>query len=284
MTSTVARDCYAEELRVVSNLRSPQLVEALARVPRERFLGPGPWLLRGDGDNVPRRTESADPALVHHNVAVAIDPARDLYNGQPSLLTSWLDRLAIAPGDRFLHIGCGTGYYTALAAQMTGPSGRVFAIDVDEDLAARARANLADWPWVQAAAGDGRTSLPSDLNALLVNAGASHVLDEWLDVMADGGRLLVPLTTATSMPTMPATIGKGVALLLTRSGSEWAARVGSLVAIYSLVGARDDAMSLKVGKALMSGRWGAVTRLRRDAHDEGPACWLHGPTSCLSTA
>ena len=34
---------YAEEIRAVANLRSAALVEAFATVPRERFLGPGPW-------------------------------------------------------------------------------------------------------------------------------------------------------------------------------------------------------------------------------------------------
>jgi len=39
-------DCrrfYAEEIRFTANVRSPALVEAFARVPREKFLGPGPW-------------------------------------------------------------------------------------------------------------------------------------------------------------------------------------------------------------------------------------------------
>ena len=37
------RQYYAEELRAVANLQSEALVRAFAKVPREHFLGPGPW-------------------------------------------------------------------------------------------------------------------------------------------------------------------------------------------------------------------------------------------------
>ena len=41
------RRYYAEEIAAYCNLRSDALVEALASVPREQFLDPGPWLIRG---------------------------------------------------------------------------------------------------------------------------------------------------------------------------------------------------------------------------------------------
>jgi hypothetical protein len=56
-----------------------------------------------------------------------------------------------------------------------------------------------------------------------------------------------------------------------------------MVAIYSLVGLRDDAMHAALGKALMTGGLMKVARLRRDAHDAWPGCIVHGPTICLST-
>jgi len=48
---------------------------------------------------------------------------------------------------------------------------------------------------------------------------------------------------------------------------------------------RDDSMNERVGKALMAGpaTWQAVAELRRDAHEPGDTCWLHGSTCCLST-
>jgi protein-L-isoaspartate(D-aspartate) O-methyltransferase len=129
--------------------------------------------------------------------------------------------------------------------------------------------------------GDGQSNLPGQLDALLVNAGVTHVLDPWLDAMADGGRMIVPLTAM--MPGMPAGIGKGSVLLAERKGDEWSARVTSMVAIYSFTGGRDAAMEAKLGQAFMGGRMMSVTRLRRDAHEQGASCWLHGTSVCLST-
>src|SRR4029079_5205797 len=101
-----ARQFLAEEIRVAANIRSPRIVEALATIPRERFLPAGPWQIRGVGDvGGPRTTEDADPRHVYHDVAVAIDPARNLFNGQPSLIARWLDDIALDAGQRVIHIG-----------------------------------------------------------------------------------------------------------------------------------------------------------------------------------
>ena len=43
------RHYYAEELRAVANLQSEALVRAFAKVPREHFLGPGPWQVFSPG-------------------------------------------------------------------------------------------------------------------------------------------------------------------------------------------------------------------------------------------
>jgi protein-L-isoaspartate(D-aspartate) O-methyltransferase len=279
-TTAEARRWFAEDLRVSCNIRSPLVVDAFAAIPRERFLGPGPWTMRGLFEGGAYSPEGDDPALVYHNVSIAIDASRDLYNGQPGLVARWLEDLAIPKGARVAHVGSGTGYYSAILGQLVGSSGRVWAADVDPGLVARARANVAEWPWIEVVHGDGRTGLPPRSDVVLIHAGATHVLDEWLDAMADGGRLLVPLTGA--MPAMGATLGKGMMLRVTRSGPGWTARVSSMVAIYSLVGGRDDAMNAALGRAMMTGALMKATRLRRDPHEAGAECVLHGATCCLS--
>jgi len=279
------RRFYAEEIEATSRLRTPGLVEALARVARERFLGPGPWLVRGESDfgAPPRPTPDADPKHVYHNLAIAIDPARQLFNGQPGLVTLLIDALALAPGARALHLGCGTGYYTALMAHVVGPAGRVIAVDVDEDLAARARANLSALPQVEVAHGDGTGPL-EPLDAILVNAGVTHPLESWLDALAPGGRLVLPLTVA--MDEMGPTIGKGPVVLVTRGadGGEFAARVLTFVAIFSAVGLRDLAIGARLADTLKRNPFPRLARLRRDAHDPSADCWLHAGACCLSLA
>ena len=99
-------------------------------------MGAGPWqILRlaelGRGyEWTPRRR----PAPLYDNVLVALDAGRGLNNGEPAGLLRWLDALALAPGERMLHIGCGVGYYTAIAAAAV-PGGSVVGIELDPRLA-----------------------------------------------------------------------------------------------------------------------------------------------------
>jgi protein-L-isoaspartate(D-aspartate) O-methyltransferase len=285
------RRFFAEELEAVCKLRSPALIEAFAAVPREQFLPSGPWTVLSDsgesfmmGTGVrTRTTPDADPARVYHNIAVAIDPERQLFNGQPGTLGIWIDALDLTPGARVLHVGCGLGYYTAVIGECVGPAGRVVAFEVDDSLAGEATRNLRSRPWIEVRHGDGSARIDETFDAILVNAGVTHPLDSWLDALAPGGRMMLPLTAA--MPAMGSTLGKGLVLLATRDeAGEFSVRVITVVAVYSAVGIRDSEMNDRVGKAMMGGpaRWMAVKRLRRDAHEPAESCWLHGSTWCFS--
>src|SRR5262245_20602351 len=156
MDLALRRRFYAEEIEAVAKLRSAALVDALATVPRERFLRPGPWTVLADTDLASlgigparhRETPDADPARVYHNIAIAIDPSRQLFNGQPSALAPWIDALELTPGARVLHVGAGLGYYTAVMGHCVGSDGRVVAYEADETLARDAAANLDDMPWI----------------------------------------------------------------------------------------------------------------------------------------
>ena len=294
-TLDLRRRFFAEELEAVCKLRSPHLVDAFATVPREQFLGPGPWMVLAESPYMPgaspagsspglRQTPDADPGRVYHNIAVAIDPARQLFNGQPGTLAVWLDTLDLAPGARVLHVGAGLGYYTAIIAQAVGPSGRVVAFEVDQALAAGAARNLAPLPWVDARCGDSSQVAGETFDAIMVNAGVTHPLDAWLDALAPGGRMIIPITAP--MPAMGSTLGKGLVFVVTREDeTTFAARVLTVVAVYSAIGLRDERLNADIGKAMMGGpaTWQAVKRLRRDAHEREASCWLHAPTGCLST-
>jgi len=282
MTLDEVRRRYADSVCDSANITSPLLREALATVPRERFLGPGPWFMRGPQPGAAGMTEDANAARVYQNCSIAIDRERDLFNGQPALIAAWLDGLGLRPGQRVLHIGCGTGYYSALIASVVGPDGCVFAIEVDAELAARAQDALADSRNVRVSHGDGRAGLPADMDAVLIHAGATHVLPEWLDATRDGARLLAPLTV--SIPAMSPTLSKGVLLHAQRIAEAWRAHVDSMIAIYSLVVLRDDASNGALGQALMRGPAGSpVTCIRRDTHTADATCWLHVDGSCVST-
>lgn len=194
-------DCrrfYAEEVQFAANLTSPGLIVALARVPREKFLGPGPWevgmpdMVSGGVQYV--TTPDADPRRVYHNVVIALDRSRDLTNGQPGTLAHYINSLNLAPGDRVYHLGAGAGYYTAVIAEVVGPSGMAVATEVHPKLGEVAQENLADHSNVTVHVGDGTQFDPGECDAMLINAGVTHPLPLWLDRLRVGGRLLLPIT------------------------------------------------------------------------------------------
>jgi protein-L-isoaspartate(D-aspartate) O-methyltransferase len=279
------RRFFAEEIEAVANLRNPRLVDALATVPRERFLRPGPWIVKSEADFTapPRRTPDADPRHVCHNLVVAIDPSRQLYNGTPSLIAMAIDALGLDAGSRVLHVGAGLGFYSALIGHSVGASGRVVAIEVDEALAADARANLRDMPWVDLRHGDASQPMAEAFDAILVNAGVTHPLDWWLDALAPGGRMVLPLTG--SMKAMGPTIGKGLLTLVTkRDATRFDLRVVTFVAIYSAVGIRDDVLDGQLGQAMARMPFPPLKQLRRDTHESCETCWLHAAGCCFSLA
>jgi protein-L-isoaspartate(D-aspartate) O-methyltransferase len=276
------RRFYAEEIAAVTGLRSARLLEALAKVPREHFLGPGPWKIAGPdfamGPQMKHReTQDADPRRIYHNVVVTIDEQRNLNNGHPSTLAAWIDRLEVAPGEHVFHVGAGLGYYSAILAELAGENGRVTAIEVDQGLAARAKENLARWPNVDLRAGDGGDFDPGRVDAIFVNAGVTHPRALWLDRLTDGGRLLVPLTFDTG-----GGIGKGVMMLIRREGERYAAQFQTLVMIYSCTSVRDAELNGAILKQPGSPKLFSVQSLRRDDHDAEETCWLHGPEFCFS--
>src|SRR5215831_1118689 len=245
-------DCrrfYAEEIQYSANLTSPALIAAFTSVPREKFLGPGPWhvvipdLMTGATQHV--TTPDADPRRIYHNIVISLDRSRDLSNGHPGTLATYLNALGLAAGDRVFHLGAGTGYYTAIMAEVVGASGKVTAIEVHPELGPVAQKNLADRANVEVHLGDGTQLDPGDCDAMLINAGVTHPLPRWLDRLRAGGRLVLPIT----MPMTP-NLGKGVMLKITRQPNGWTAQLVTYVAIYSATAARDAQLEPVIQKAL----------------------------------
>jgi protein-L-isoaspartate(D-aspartate) O-methyltransferase len=272
------RAYYAEELRAVANLQSEDLVRAFAKVPREHFLGPGPWQVKSPGFEGYWETKDADPRQLYHNILIAIDASRQLNNGHPSFLASLIDRLEVKPIDHVVHVGCGTGYYTAIMAEVVGSEGHVAAIEVDTQLASRARGNLNDFPNVEVIEGDGGQIDAGPTDAILVNAGVTHPRAIWLDSLRPAGRLILPLTVTSD--TDPG--GAGRILKVTRQPEGFTASFISGVGIFSCVGGRDTELNQRLKEAFDRDDWKSVQSLRREPHEPADSCWLHNENFCLS--
>jgi protein-L-isoaspartate(D-aspartate) O-methyltransferase len=287
MSIEECRTFYAQEVKYDASVTTPGLVEAFAKVPREKFLGPGPWqigsadarAMSGAGPGQLSYVEVEDPREVYHNVLISLDRAKDINNGQPGSLGRWIDALALKPGERVYHLGCGVGYYTAIMAEVVGPRGSVVGLELQPDLAARAKENLADYANVTVEAGEGAEFDPGECDAMFVNCGVTHPQTRWLERLREGGRLAVPFTMAVNP-----TIGQGVMMKIARSGRKYTTELISPVGIYSGGSLRDAALEPQLQKGLRTGGLLKLKSVRLDAHEAGESCVVHGREACLSLA
>jgi protein-L-isoaspartate(D-aspartate) O-methyltransferase len=274
----IVRRAYAKQITSITGPANQRVEDAYAEVPREHFLGAGPWpIVRWTRGYV--NTPDSDPVHLYTDNVVGISPERQINNGQPSLHAHLISSAAPAEGDHMVHIGVGGGYYTAIMAHVVGPSGRVTAIEFEPDLAAQARANLSDYPNVSVIEGDGSAVPFDDADIIYVNAGATRPADIWLDRLKDGGRLILPLTTNTGFNSNnPANFQRsGGVLRIERSGEDFLARFISGVTIYPCQGMRDEASERALAEALAKDGREKVTRLyRRDDLPE-EQCFLRAP-------
>jgi len=276
-----ARRHYAEELRFTARLRSRAVIDAFAMVPRERFVGPGPWRILSPMALAEYwTTEDADPRHLYHDVLIAIDEERRLNNGQPSLWARMYDHLELSDAAHIVHVGAGTGYYSAILAQIVGRAGRVTAIEIDPALAARASENLAAWPQATVIAADGFTFRPDrPADVIVVNAGVTHFSPVWLDALAAAnGRLLVPLTNVERW---------GCFLTITRQSGDpnrYDASFAWRVGIIPCIGWRDPGAEERLTAALARGDATNIRSLRRAPEEPDHTCWLAGEGWWLSTA
>jgi protein-L-isoaspartate(D-aspartate) O-methyltransferase len=183
----------ATQLRA-RGIRDERVLAALSAVPREQFV---PDWQRG--------AAYADEALPI--------PAGQTIS-QPYMVARMTELLALAPGERVLEIGTGSGYQAAVLATL---GGRVTTIERHAELAAAARERLVRLGFgdaVEVRVGDGSIGDPAAAPwpAIVVTAAAPAVpvpLREQLD--PDGGRLVVPVGSRDRQDL----------ILVTRRGDEW---------------------------------------------------------------
>jgi len=190
------RSAYARKMAAASGSDDPRLERAFAEVPREDFVGPGPWMIMGlnaalAGERY-TRTLDADPAHLYQNALIALDADKGINNGEPSLHAAWIGAVAPQPGETVSHVGAGTGYYSAILSRLVLPGGKVHAFEIERELAETARGNLASYPNATVIAADAVTRPQPASDIIYVNAGVVAPPSGWLDALGPGGRLIFP--------------------------------------------------------------------------------------------
>jgi protein-L-isoaspartate(D-aspartate) O-methyltransferase len=155
-------------------IRDPRVLEAVAGVPRHRFV----------------------PAAVvnraYEDTALPIGYGQTI--SQPSLQALYLQTLEIGPHDKVLEVGAGSGYQTALLAEL---SSNVYAVERIPELTQRAREILDELGYANVAlvTKDGTTGWAkyAPYDGILVGAAAPGIPDALVAQLRVGGRLLIPI-------------------------------------------------------------------------------------------
>ncbi|PSH67699.1 protein-L-isoaspartate O-methyltransferase [Phyllobacterium brassicacearum] len=276
------RRAYAKQILASVGVEDARIEQAFADVPREDFLGRGPWPISRFGLGYVY-SPNDDPTYLYTDDLVGIAPERHINNGEPSLHAHLLWFAQLAKGEHVVHVGTGTGYYTAIMAHLVGSSGHVTGIELEPDLAARARDYLSPYSNVEIVEGDGTVVPFEPADVIYVNAGATRPADIWLDRLKDGGRLVLPLTTDDGFTMLGrGSRPRGAVFLITREGSEFSARSVSGVAIYPCAGVRDAKSERALAIAFADGSLRRVSRFYRTSDIPDDRCWLKGDGWCLA--
>ncbi|KQY62609.1 MULTISPECIES: protein-L-isoaspartate O-methyltransferase family protein [unclassified Nocardioides] len=120
-------------------------------------------------------------------------------NSQPRTVEAMLELLDVRRGQHVLDVGAGSGWTTALLAHLTGPTGRVRGVELVPSITAWGQRNLegAAKPWASIEPAEpGVLGLPrhAPYDCILVSAEPATLPDELVAQLADGGRMVIPVS------------------------------------------------------------------------------------------
>jgi protein-L-isoaspartate(D-aspartate) O-methyltransferase len=163
-----------EEQLAARGIADPRVLEAMAAVPRHRFVDPALEARAYD--------DSALPTLEGQTIS------------QPWIVARMLELSALRPHHRVLEIGTGSGYQTALLARLAA---RVYSVERVASLLRAAQARLEDLGVrdVLLRHGDGTLGWQdfAPYDRVLVAAAAPHVPDALMAQTVEGGRVVIPV-------------------------------------------------------------------------------------------
>jgi protein-L-isoaspartate(D-aspartate) O-methyltransferase len=155
-------------------IRDERVLSAMERVPRHEFIAP------------------EFHAQAYDDCPLPIGEGQTI--SQPYIVALMLEALQLRPEDRVLEIGAGSGYQSALLAEMAA---HVYAIERHASLARAAKEVLDQLGYdnVTLMIGDGSLGLPANApyDAIIVAAAAPEIPEPLFEQLREGGRMVLPV-------------------------------------------------------------------------------------------
>ncbi len=162
-------------------LRTPAIIQAFIDIDRAKF------------------TPAEHRAHAYEDVSIPLAPGSSM--SQPSVVAFMLELLQPRPNNTVLEVGSGSGYQTALLGKLVHPHGKVFAVEVQPNMAELTRSNMepCKLPHVSCIEGSGAHGIPehAPFDRVVVGAAASKFPEDLRAQLAVGGRLVVPIGNET---------------------------------------------------------------------------------------
>ncbi len=169
-----ARHNMVESQLCARGISDERVLGAMARVPRHEFVAPA----------------YREQAYEDHPIPIAEGQTVS----QPFIVALMLESLDLAPSDRALEVGTGSGYLTAVLAELCA---RVYSIERHFRLAGNARRTLARLGYtnVKVLVGDGSEGLPQEapFDAIVISAAAPRIPPALFAQLCEGGRMVIPV-------------------------------------------------------------------------------------------
>lgn len=169
-------DALLENLVDEGYITTPEYIEAFRQVRRDSFLPEGMEL----------EASVNAPLPIGHDQTIS----------QPLTVAFMLEMLSPQAGNTVLDIGSGSGWTTALLAQIVGPSGHVYAVELIPELYAFGQANVAKYQFknVTMLCGDGTKGMleHGPFDRIQVAAAAKKIPQVLLDQLKVGGKMIIP--------------------------------------------------------------------------------------------
>lgn len=115
---------------------------------------------------------------------------------QPTTVAFMLELLQPHPGEKILDVGSGSGWTTALLAELTGENGEVYGVEIVPELVKFGQKNLNSYEYSWATIRKSKAmGLPehAPYDRVLVSASADRIPEELVDQMRDGGVMVCPV-------------------------------------------------------------------------------------------